>query len=518
VGRADASISTFFLDKYDVTVGRFRQFVNAVVPPGDGEVPHGYVPPAGSGRHTHLNGGLGLLNTATGLPGEPGWLSKDNAYLTPTNTNLTTCEPWATWTPLAGARENLPINCVNWYEAYAFCIWDGGFLPTDAEWEYAISGGSEQREYPWGATPPETDIEYAIHGDWPNCYYPSDVSTCIGVANIAPVGTAKRGASRWGQLDLEGEVENWTLDRYGTFTPCADCALLMDSELEDRGAWGGNFYSRATTLRRGHRYAPTGRALQVGFRCARSPLQPTNPGLPSSSPQPPPAGPPCAKGMVGIPGGPGIRPFCMDVTEVTISAYRECVLDNACSEPDPYLTGPANLSSLACNWKKPSADLHPVNCVDWNQATSYCSWLRKRLPNAEEWEWAAQSGPEGRTYPWGEEPPSGERLNACGLECMRWIKDNLGANASSVEKLPMYSVDDGWPTTAPVGSFPRGATAQGLLDMAGNVFEWTSSGRVSDNTRVVRGGGWSSHPANILLQQWSTASFRYVSVGFRCAQ
>ena len=90
----------------------------------------------------------------------------------------------ATWTASStGGQENLPINCVNWYEAYAFCIWDGGFLPSEAEWEYAAAGGSEQRQYPWGTTAPGTMNQYAIYGS----YYTGNST------GLAPVGTAAAG-------------------------------------------------------------------------------------------------------------------------------------------------------------------------------------------------------------------------------------------------------------------------------------------------------------------------------------
>ena len=67
------------------------------------------------------------------------------------------------------------MNCINSYEAVAFCIWDGGFLPTLSEWGYAAAGGNEQREYPWGATAPGTANQYAIY----NCYY-APAATCQG--------------------------------------------------------------------------------------------------------------------------------------------------------------------------------------------------------------------------------------------------------------------------------------------------------------------------------------------------
>jgi formylglycine-generating enzyme len=249
---APATISGFRLDKYDVTVGRFRQFVNA----WSGGA--GYLPPAGSGKHAHLNGGSGLANS--GAPGtyETGWVASDDDMVAPTSENLECYMGGPSWTASAGANENLPILCENWYEAYAFCIWDGGFLPSEAEWGYAAAGGTQERDFPWGSTVPDTGgNQYAV--------------VCVG--NPAPVGTATLGAGLWGQLDLEGEAFNWTLDWYGNnyVVPCTNCAFLK--EQGRRTSRGCSFGGSIAALRSYERtpMAPATRYAGNGFRCARVP-------------------------------------------------------------------------------------------------------------------------------------------------------------------------------------------------------------------------------------------------------
>jgi formylglycine-generating enzyme required for sulfatase activity len=260
-------VSTFRLDKYDVTVGRFRQFANSFVN-GDGAA----VLVAGSGKHTHLNGGNGLNGAVGGY--EPGWVTSDSARVAPTSANLTSCGAYSTWTPVASTGENQPINCVNWYEAYAFCIWDGGFLPTEAEWAFAAAGGNQEREYPWGTAAPGTGNEYAIYG----CYYPSFSTTCVEGStdkmNIAFVGTAQKGVGLFGQLDLLGNLWQKTLDwdNGEVSAPCTDCAYLTTtSSRVQRGSFFRSFavpkglqYSRDS-------FPPNTRQDWAGFRCARSP-------------------------------------------------------------------------------------------------------------------------------------------------------------------------------------------------------------------------------------------------------
>jgi formylglycine-generating enzyme len=263
-----ATISNFRLDKYDVTVGRFRQFVDAVLPPDGGL---GWSAQEGWGIHEHLNNGNGLSDGQTGY--ETGWATEDDAYVSPTTATLQSCNgsgPYATWTSTAQSNEKLPMTCVNWYEAYAFCIWDGGFLPSEAEWEYAAAGGSQQREYPWGSMAPGTANAYAIY----DCYY--GPSSCMGFANFAPVGFAASGAGAWGQLDLTGNVVTWLMDgpdiasQY--FTPCVDCANLNTTS--GRCIRGSQMWDDITSLPVAVVNVSGGTAMTpsvTGFRCARVP-------------------------------------------------------------------------------------------------------------------------------------------------------------------------------------------------------------------------------------------------------
>jgi formylglycine-generating enzyme required for sulfatase activity len=231
-----------------------------------------------------LNCGNGLAGTDGGY--EPGWVPGDDSNvtsnITPTDgglacgvndyeflPQLAANSIYDTWTPQPGAQESLPINCVNWYTAYAFCIWDGGFLPSEAEWKYAAVGGSEELEYPWGSTDPGTSSQYAIYG----CYYPSGTGSCTGAGNIAPVGTPLLGASRWGHLDIAGSLFEWNLDWYAAayVSPCTDCAYLTTAT--QRVTLGGNFDAPAVYFPPKRRYDNPldSDAYAYGIRCARTP-------------------------------------------------------------------------------------------------------------------------------------------------------------------------------------------------------------------------------------------------------
>ncbi|HXN34207.1 MAG TPA: SUMF1/EgtB/PvdO family nonheme iron enzyme, partial [Polyangiaceae bacterium] len=261
-------------DKYLVTVGRYRQFVSYLT--GTAGVP----PANASGIHVHLNGGRGLANSGGAGGFETGWdatnwgaeIATGPSGASAWDSNLTDCLSSSTWTDAAGTQENLPITCVDWYEAYAFCIWDGGFLPSEAEWEYVAAGGGQQREYPWGSTDPGTGSEYAVYG----CHYRgagNPAGSCTGATNIAPVGTATLGAGYWGQLDMAGEVFEWIIDWYAPYVdPCTDCAYLSSTTV--RVIRGGNYGGIPLNLQAANRdffEDPGDHDSVIGFRCARSP-------------------------------------------------------------------------------------------------------------------------------------------------------------------------------------------------------------------------------------------------------
>jgi len=197
--------------------------------------------------------------------------------------------------------------------------------------------------------------------------------------------------------------------------------------------------------------------------------------------------------------------YWIDKFEVTVAAYQACIDDNgACTT-----TG----TRVGCNAGKADRLNHPVNCVDWEQARSYCEWTGKRLPTEAEWEKAAR-GTDERPFAWGDSSPNGELLNF-----------GLSKIGSTVE----------------VGTYPLGISFYGVHNMGGNVSEWANDfyarrqyenqrnpdtpprdpqGPIEGIERVGRGGNWVVSFENAL-----TATVRIRTnptsatgeLGFRCA-
>ena len=200
--------------------------------------------------------------------------------------------------------------------------------------------------------------------------------------------------------------------------------------------------------------------------------------------------------------------FWIDRTEVTNAQYLQCVQAGVCVE-----SGYADDSSL-------NAPDQPVVGVEWFDARDYCQWAGVRLPTEAEWEKAAR-GTGGQVYPWGDE-----------FDCHK-------GNFDDEQQISEYVVPggpdcDGYDRAAPVGSYPAGVSPYGALDMAGNVWEWTSSlyepylysltdGREDQNgvgDRVIRGGSWNTQSSGdrAAFRTDVGPDFWIYFVGFRCAR
>jgi formylglycine-generating enzyme len=366
--------------------------------------------------------------------------------------------------------------------------------------------------------------------------------TALVVASLGRLGYEGYGANQGGAADKRSPLEA-PVDVVATAPP--DAAL--GDAVSDVAAYG-TVDARKTQAAAPPPRAPRGNASGV-----------TAPGTGDGQPRPrktqPTAPPPehCPPRMVLVPAGrfvmgsphnigePHEHPmhdvtlsaYCIDRTEVTVNLYAACVRAGDCTASrltvswSGYSADELMLFSRFCNGNdRPD---HPINCIDWDQATAYCKWAGRRLPTEAEWEYAAR-GTDGRTYPWGNEVPSAKRLNACGAECVAMANRDLDRSWTG-----MHDGNDAWETTAPVGSFREGASPFGALDMAGNVHEWTADwygayssaasmnphGAEMGSGRVFRGGSWDTNAVDTVRasnRDGTAPSTRRALIGFRCVR
>jgi formylglycine-generating enzyme required for sulfatase activity len=226
--------------------------------------------------------------------------------------------------------------------------------------------------------------------------------------------------------------------------------------------------------------------------------------------------------------------FWIDQTEVTNEMFERFVRGTGYetdAEKEDWgwvcIDGNCNKTEGA-NWLHPHGaqshldglEKHPVVQVSWYDAQAYCEWAERRLPTEAEWEKAAR-GTDGYHYPWGKQDIAGTLVNFCDSNCSLPNADQ--------------SIDDGYEFTAPVGSYPAGASLYNALDMAGNVWEWVADwyderyyqnaplrnpqGPDYGESRTQRSGSWDNgiDLLNAANRVPALPSDRNYSRGFRCA-
>jgi formylglycine-generating enzyme required for sulfatase activity len=450
------------------------------------------------------------------------------------------------WAPLPG-KGNGPLESVLWAGAAEYCAWREARLPGEAEWEYAARG-PDGLLYPWGD---EFIADKAVR-----------------VYSLVPeVGSKPKGASWVGALDMSSSLFERVNSVYAPYP--YDAADGREAGLESDGTServlrGGSWYHPVgmyddiTTTAR-FRASPHVAAWSYGFRCARpfDPVQTTPGGVQRQDPAVVPvlSAPEClAAGFpeaacTGVSSNdqwtPEIREFngipmvlvpagcfTMGSTEAQIQdamilldrkgfyrdeqpAHQQCF-----SEPFWIdLHEVSNGQYGSCGWW--CREHQPRESVTWFEADQYCRARGARLPTEVEWEYAAR-GPDNLAFPWGNRF-DGTRLNFCDVNCL-----NPGSD---------LSIDDGYRSTSPVGSYPAGASWVGAQDMAGNVWEWiggilqtypyiSDDGREataeedSTSLRMVRGGArldpsYVVRSANRNERPPTESTALY---GFRCAR
>ena len=201
-------------------------------------------------------------------------------------------------------------------------------------------------------------------------------------------------------------------------------------------------------------------------------------------------------------------------TEVTNAMYQQCAAEKACPIPSQKKS-----RSVEDYYGNAQYGNFPVIYVNWVSAQAYCKWAGGRLPTEAEWEKAARGDQDTRLFPWGSTPALVSQANFCDKGCAQTHAER--------------DKDDGYPDTAPVGSYPEGISPYGALDMAGNVWEWVFDwfqptyssapvtnpvGPASSKYRTIRGGAWSNPSAGVRLVQRDGVrpDLSLDTLGFRC--
>jgi formylglycine-generating enzyme required for sulfatase activity len=227
-----------------------------------------------------------------------------------------------------------------------------------------------------------------------------------------------------------------------------------------------------------------------------------------------------------------LKGFWIDQTEITNAQFAQFVAQTGHVTTAEQLGGsqvtrPGTWAyTPGADWQHPHGPAdsidgkedYPVVQVSWEDAGAYCAWAGRRLPTEAEWEYAAR-GLTIRRFPWGDDRVADGLLNMADVTNNGHIAD--------------LTVNDGYQFSAPVGSFPAGASPFGVLDMAGNVWEWVSDfyqidyykmspakdprGPAAGDHHVIRGGSWNEISAELrTANRHVLQDHAYNDLGFRC--
>ena len=410
-------------------------------------------------------------------------------------------------------KKEHPVTYIDWNDANAFANWCGASLPSEAQWEKSARG-SDGRLFPWGDAEPTNE----------------DANFGNAIGDTTEVGIHKSGASIFGVLDLAGNVWEWTSSIHREYP------YNSNDGREDVNLWGarvvrgGNYLSAAKNIRCADRHSiyPSARDIYIGFRVVTKNLSvikkdcgidfewqkiPAGKFLMGSGhtqtdkelPDPEYFG--VSKHGANRPADFDnelpqhkliLEKYRISKTPVTNAQYE--IFTKATSYPVPG------------HWPEgvvtPEIANHPVVYVDWADVQAFCTWAGVGLPNEPQWERAAR-GIDGRIWPWGNTPPTKELAN--------------------------FGQSDKTGRTKEVGSYPNGASPEGLLDVAGNVWEMVGSAyrpypyEASDGREildlpeeyVLRGGSFYSPHGRYLRTTARSMNYQFRRrdhIGFRVVQ